>query len=575
MGDVGSLALGGALGTVAILIKQEILLVVRRRRVRDRGGVGGDAGRVVQADRQARLPDGAAAPSLRADRLGGAEGHRALRDRRDHLRALQPDDVEAAVTQDERDSTSRSASGRSSARRGAAWRRRSCWCAAERSVTLTRRQDRRLRDARRLQRRRRDARARHRTIADDVRRAPISSSSSPGVPLELPAIAAAARRGVPVIGELELAFRWLKGRVIAITGTKGKSTTTTLVGRMLQAAGRRVLVGGNIGVPLSAQVDDSTDDTVHVVEASSFQLETTDTFHPWIAALLNFSPDHLDRHPSEAAYGAAKARIFANQTADDWAVVNADSPAGAGAGRRRRARRRLRYAVEHPHDAAIFVEREFIWQRTSEGETPLVPLAAIQLAGRHMLSNVDGGQPRSATPPARPAKRWRARSRASPASSTSWSRSRRSAACGSSTTRRRPTSTRRGRSIESFDRVVAIRRRPLQGRRVRGSARAARGARPRRRRDRRSAAARAQRARRRGAARRGRLDGATRSRARGSWRGPTASCCSRRRVRASTCSWTTRIAGACSRRKCAVEELTSRGRDERDDALHGPSVHEP
>ena len=125
---------------------------------------------------------------------------------------------------------------------------------------------------------------------------------SPGVPADQAAVAAARSRGVPVIGEIELASRWLSGRVIAITGTKGKSTTTTLVGRMLSAAGRRVLVGGNIGVPLSAQVDDSTEDTLHVVEASSFQLETTDTFHPWIAALLNFSPDHLDRHPSELAY---------------------------------------------------------------------------------------------------------------------------------------------------------------------------------------------------------------------------------------------------------------------------------
>jgi UDP-N-acetylmuramoylalanine-D-glutamate ligase len=92
---------------------------------------------------------------------------------------------------------------------------------------------------------------------------------------------------------------------------------------MLSTAGRRVLVGGNIGVPLSSQVDQSTDDTVHVVEASSFQLETTVTFRPWIAALLNFSPDHLDRHPDEAAYGRAKARIFANQAADDWAVARA------------------------------------------------------------------------------------------------------------------------------------------------------------------------------------------------------------------------------------------------------------
>jgi UDP-N-acetylmuramoylalanine--D-glutamate ligase len=210
---------------------------------------------------------------------------------------------------------------------------------------------------------------------------------SPGVPIELPAIVAATGRGVPVMGELELAFRWLRGRVVAITGTMGMSTTTTLVGRMLEAAGRRVLVGGNIGVPLSSQVDASTEETVHVVEASSFQLETTDTFHPWIAALLNFSPDHLDRHPNEEAYGRAKARVFARQTVDDWVVVNADSAAALALASGARGQR-LQYAVENIADAAIYVERDFIWQRTSEGATPLVPLASIELAGRHMLSNV-------------------------------------------------------------------------------------------------------------------------------------------------------------------------------------------
>ena len=103
---------------------------------------------------------------------------------------------------------------------------------------------------------------------------------SPGVPLELPEVRRARALGIPVIGELELASRWLRGPIVAITGTKGKSTTTTLVGRMLTAAGRRVLVGGNIGYPVSAQVEASTADTVHVIEASSFQLEATDTFRP-------------------------------------------------------------------------------------------------------------------------------------------------------------------------------------------------------------------------------------------------------------------------------------------------------
>src|SRR5580693_10628187 len=164
---------------------------------------------------------------------------------------------------------------------------------------------------------------------------------SPGVPPEQPVLAAARRRGVPVIGEVELASRWLLGRVIAITGTKGKSTTTALTGRMLEAAGFKVTVGGNIGSPLSAQVSQSTPDTLHVVETSSFQLEQIDAFHPWIAVMLNFSPDHLDRHPNVAAYGAAKARVFENQDPDDWAVINADDPAALDLARHGRAATRL------------------------------------------------------------------------------------------------------------------------------------------------------------------------------------------------------------------------------------------
>ena len=119
---------------------------------------------------------------------------------------------------------------------------------------------------------------------------------SPGVPARQPAIDAARAAGATVIGELELACRWLSGRIVAITGTKGKSTTTTLAGRMLEAGGLKVLVGGNIGNALSAQVDQSTPDTIHVIETSSFQLEAIETFRPWVAVLLNFSPDHLDRH---------------------------------------------------------------------------------------------------------------------------------------------------------------------------------------------------------------------------------------------------------------------------------------
>ena len=164
---------------------------------------------------------------------------------------------------------------------------------------------------------------------------------SPGVPPDLPVLEAARARGVPVVGEVEFASRFLRGRVIAITGTKGKSTTTALTGRMLAAAGFQVTVGGNIGSPLSAQVADSTPETLHVVETSSFQLEQIDTFHPWIAVMLNFSPDHLDRHPTVEAYAAAKARIYENQQPGDWAVINADDPTVLQLAERTRAAIRL------------------------------------------------------------------------------------------------------------------------------------------------------------------------------------------------------------------------------------------
>jgi UDP-N-acetylmuramoylalanine--D-glutamate ligase len=210
---------------------------------------------------------------------------------------------------------------------------------------------------------------------------------SPGVPPRQQVIDQARKAGVPVIGELELASRWLRGRIVAITGTKGKSTTTTLTGRMLEAAGHKVAVGGNIGVALSAQVDDSTDDTIHVVEASSFQLEGTDAFRPWIAVLLNFSPDHLDRHADAAEYAAAKSRIFANQTMDDWAVLNADDPASLEIARESRARRLL-FALKTDIPDGVAVAGDSIVRRTRSGDEILVPLSSVRLLGRHLLSDV-------------------------------------------------------------------------------------------------------------------------------------------------------------------------------------------
>ncbi len=165
---------------------------------------------------------------------------------------------------------------------------------------------------------------------------------SPGVPPDRPLVLAARRRGLPVIAEVELAFHFLEGEVIGITGSNGKSTTTALTGAMLEAAGRRVEVCGNIGAALSDRVagDQVAGDPgrVFVVELSSFQLEGTDRFHPQSAALLNISHDHLDRHGDLAHYRAAKTAIFNRQTASDLAVLNAGDPlvADTGAPSRRR-----------------------------------------------------------------------------------------------------------------------------------------------------------------------------------------------------------------------------------------------
>src|SRR5450631_1171314 len=147
---------------------------------------------------------------------------------------------------------------------------------------------------------------------------------SPGVPADVPQLLQARQAGIPVIGEVELAARYLKGQIVAITGSNGKTTTTTLAGEIIAASGNKTLVGGNIGTPAISFVASATDDTWIVLEVSSFQLETIETFHPKIAVVLNITPDHLDRHHTFENYAAAKQRIFENQTGSDFAVLNAD-----------------------------------------------------------------------------------------------------------------------------------------------------------------------------------------------------------------------------------------------------------
>ncbi|HKF48224.1 MAG TPA: UDP-N-acetylmuramoyl-L-alanine--D-glutamate ligase [Terracidiphilus sp.] len=212
---------------------------------------------------------------------------------------------------------------------------------------------------------------------------------SPGVPLDTPELAQVRSFGLPIIGELELAARFLKGKTVAITGSNGKTTTTTLVGEVLKAAGLPTLVGGNIGVPVVGLIDESTDHTWAVLEVSSFQLESTEQFHPKIAVILNITPDHLDRHGSFENYALAKERIFAAQNQDDFLVLNADNVRTAEARARSKARVYW-FSMEHAVVHGAWVEGGHVLFRTgpdAPAET-ILPLKNIPLKGEHNVENV-------------------------------------------------------------------------------------------------------------------------------------------------------------------------------------------
>ena len=145
---------------------------------------------------------------------------------------------------------------------------------------------------------------------------------SPGVPLRLPALLQASRQGITILSEVELASWFLRGKIVGITGSNGKTTTTTLVGEMLRAAGFRVQVGGNIGVPLISLVESSDPEMINVVELSSFQLEAAPSFHPQVAVILNITADHMDRYNSLEKYADAKLNLLRNQTEEDFVVLN-------------------------------------------------------------------------------------------------------------------------------------------------------------------------------------------------------------------------------------------------------------
>ncbi len=211
---------------------------------------------------------------------------------------------------------------------------------------------------------------------------------SPGVPSKNIPVRYMDRAGAEVLGEIELASRFLRGRIVAITGTNGKTTTTALVTELLKGAGLPVQVGGNIGTPLISLVDSSSEDGWTVVEVSSYQLETIVGFHPTVAVVLNLMPDHMERYETLTDYGAAKHRIFRNQAAGDLAILNADDPIVASWAVGLRAHVTL-FSVERELEEGLFLRdgRELV-SRTRDGERVLLTRNEMKLRGLHNVQNV-------------------------------------------------------------------------------------------------------------------------------------------------------------------------------------------
>ena len=209
---------------------------------------------------------------------------------------------------------------------------------------------------------------------------------SPGVPADAPLLQSARGKGITVWSEIELAYRFLKGKLIGITGSNGKTTTTSLVEHILKSAGFSTILAGNIGTPLIVCVEASRDDTATVVELSSFQLELIETFRPNIAVFLNLTSDHLDRHGTMKAYGAAKARLFENQTAEDFSILNADDPATTPYAPTRP--QLLWFSRKQRVAEGAYLRGEEIVFRHAGVEEAVMKRGEIPLAGAHNLENV-------------------------------------------------------------------------------------------------------------------------------------------------------------------------------------------
>jgi len=215
---------------------------------------------------------------------------------------------------------------------------------------------------------------------------------SPGVPVDAPALVQARALGEEVIGEIELASQFLPGPMVAITGSNGKTTTTTLAGEILTGGGFPTLVGGNIGTPAISLVERAKSETVIVLEVSSFQLETIQAFHPKVAVVLNVTPDHLDRHKTFEAYADAKARMFDNQRNDDFAVLNADDPTCVVMAQRTKAQVFWFSRQKQVSQGAWVRDGNILFRdgggQGENGQREIMPVSEIPLKGAHNLENV-------------------------------------------------------------------------------------------------------------------------------------------------------------------------------------------
>jgi len=210
---------------------------------------------------------------------------------------------------------------------------------------------------------------------------------SPGVPMDIEPLAQARRKRIPVLSEVELAFRFLHRPLIAVTGTNGKTTTTTLIGEMLRASGKSVFVGGNIGNPLIDYVGTPQKEEWVVAEISSFQLEGIAAFRPTIGVLLNITEDHLDRYSDFQEYIRAKARIFENQGKEDTALLNADDPLTFQFAHRVESQVLL-FSAQRPVPVGSFLEKGAIFYQEADGKRTRYDLTRLKIQGAHNLENL-------------------------------------------------------------------------------------------------------------------------------------------------------------------------------------------